>query len=371
MTKCSLAYLHLLKHLASERWQPGDRIPSLRQLAVDLQISTKPCLTALRRAASEGLVEVEEKSRARVLPGAGDHAKDLLAGMADDSGSRRVAVLAPSWFFPLTGAPFQSEVCHTIVRELTKHGLVPQIVPIPSEDQVGFARRIAAGFNIAVVVGLTVAELNMLFALRHQCMPVLLLNRQVPGQDIPTVNFDDCGAARRLAQLLIRMGHRNMCLIGNIGYEFLDSARTKSDGWVGALREAGVLGDCVLPVMNYAKWDFAPALRHVLSIKPRITALVLNHAAMFNDIIAEDLFRGLRVPEDISVATPSIAHYFPSPPGWPPCTSFELNMARLGEIVAASVEGILRGAPQPPNIRLPLDIVITDSVGPPPKAGLP
>jgi DNA-binding LacI/PurR family transcriptional regulator len=189
----------------------------------------------------------------------------------------------------------------------------------------------------------------------------------VAGLDATSVYIDNYGAAARLARMLVQLGHRNLCLITSTEDEFTSGwQHTLSGGWIDALRETGAIDACTLPVIYHPRGMFYDMMDRILAIRPRITALVLGYPAMVERLAAEPRFHEVQVPGRISVATLNTTRNVSHPPGWPPVTSFEMNMKRVGEVIVAHVQTMLVGVAPPPNVRLPLDIVVTDSIGHPP-----
>ncbi len=254
-------------------------------------------------------------------------------------------------------------MCHAAQRQ----DLQAEIVPIPQDGQAEFARDIVARFNAGVVIGPRPDKFTALFALRSLAWPLLVFNRQVPGLDATPVHLDNYGAAARLARLLVQLGHRNLCLITSTEDEFTSGGRhTLSDGWIDTLRSSGVLSACTLPVIYYPRGMFYDMIDRILALRPRITALVLGYPAMVERLAAEPRFHDVQVPGRISIATLNTTRNVPRPPGWPPITSFEMNMRRIAEVILAQVQVMFIGFQPPSNIRLPLDLVATDSIGHPP-----
>jgi len=227
-----------------------------------------------------------------------------------------------------------------------------------------FARDIVARFNAGVVIGPRPDKFTALFALRSLAWPLLVFNRQVPGLDATPVHLDNYGAA---ARLLVQLGPRNLCLITSTEDEFPSGGRhALSDGWIDTLRSSGVLSACTLPVIYYPRGMFYDMIDRILALRPRITALVLGYPAMVERLAAEPRFHDVQVPGRISIATLNTTRNVPRPPGWPPITSFEMNMRRIAEVILAQVQVMFIGFQPPSNIRLPLDLVATDSIGHPP-----
>ena len=77
MTKAEAAYTALRDRILHGRLAPG-QVLQQRELAQDLGISTTPLREALRRLASEGLVELDSHRDARITPLRAEQARDLL-----------------------------------------------------------------------------------------------------------------------------------------------------------------------------------------------------------------------------------------------------------------------------------------------------
>lgn len=132
-------------------------------------------------------------------------------------------------------------------------------------------------------------------------MPLSLLNCYDPGGAFASAIPDDIGGARALTNALLGVGHRR---IGHIaGESWLDAGRERLAGYRQALEARGIAFDPAL-VQNLgsaaaAGHDGAHAL---LDLADPPTALFC-----FNDRMAVGAFeaardRGLRVPEDLSIA---------------------------------------------------------------------
>lgn len=362
MSGSNRIFMDILRHLACGDWPEGERIASLRELAEERGISTKPCMVAIRTAAAQGLLRVHPKSRAEVLPGAAELAKSILAGLSDEQRQRKIAILISEELFPLSERPSEAGVIAGIGRTAAGRGLHSEQIPVPKQGHMELARKIASGYDAAVGINLPVKMLPLVFGLRGRGLPLLMFRHHVPGRDdIPSVTADTYGAARRLAQMLINLGHRNMCLVSG---QLLEC-----QGWMDALKKADMIESCVLPVMSYMGWNPMGAIRHALSLRPRITALAVGYLEMLFWANEKGYLDGLHVPQDISIAVVSGAGEFRLPPAWPPITYAQMNVRRAAEIIIDGLLSMLKGETPPSNIRLPMDIVITDSIAAPPAAG--
>ena len=179
----------------------------------------------------------------------------------------------------------------------------------------------------------------------------------VPGD---AVIPDNSGGARALGRALVAMGHREFAVVS--GPERLTTTRDRLEGLRGALAEAGL----VLPPDRIVGGDFsrdggAEAARVLLERAPEATVIVALNDPMAVGVLAVLRERGLRVPDDISVAG------FDDIPlardVEPPLTTVRVPMADLGARALT-----LALDPPGPELRVehvPTELVLRRSTAPP------
>lgn len=138
--------------------------------------------------------------------------------------------------------------------------------------------------------------------IQRQGVPVVVLDRRVPGIEVDVVR----GASRRgaydLAKYLLDLHHRHIAVI--TGPQNVSTAQERVSGFRRALDDAGVMFDeANLLYGEYTAESGYRLAQSVLSMNPRPTALFTT-----NNFIAAGALRALRenqvrVPEDISVVT--------------------------------------------------------------------
>jgi DNA-binding LacI/PurR family transcriptional regulator len=149
-------------------------------------------------------------------------------------------------------------------------------------------------------------------------LPVVAIDNQVPD-GVPFVGIDDRGAARRVAQHVVGLGHRRFGIItlesavdGYVGP--LDAARRtkmtfrtsvdRLDGYIEAIAAAGIDPDSV-PVEERPASSEAHGRDAALALLRRAerpTAILAMSDRLAIGAIEAARSLGLRVPEDVSVA---------------------------------------------------------------------
>ncbi|HOI56511.1 MAG TPA: GntR family transcriptional regulator [Phycisphaerae bacterium] len=358
----------IVRSLVEGAWLPGSDLPSTRVLAAELKTSLTTVQAALRKAAEQGMLEVRAQQTARVMPEGAAVAIRLLTQAAEASKRRRLAILVPDLFTPLqvTTGPFQWRIAHEIALAATAGGYDSEVVPIPDADQRSLAKRVVRHFDAAFVVGMIPTNIATIFVLSESRFPVVLFNRHVPGLNVPSLNIDEYSAARSLARTLLVQGHRNVSMVISARYGAVLGRRTAAGGWLECLEESEAMATCVMPLAHTQSAPRGLILEKLLALRPRITGLVLGLPTLLHDLAASPQLRDLRIPDDLSLATFGSMHDIPWPSRYPPVTSFEVDWNRAGRCAIEMIDRMLSGDTQPKDIRVPLNIQLTDSIGLPP-----
>jgi len=359
----------LLRRLAGGSWAPGTTVPATRQLAAEFDVSRKPLQAALKRAARHKLLEVRERRPVVVLPGAQERAKRLLVRQLKRLAVRRVAVLIPDDFLPLAErSAIWAAMVGTLAREAPGKQMQTRVVAWPAREQVAIARSLAPkGYAAAIFLGFKPEYLVSLSLLREQGFPVVIFNRRVPGLDVPTVVMDDYAASQNLADRLVKLGHRNLCMVSNRGSPEDDIPYERVGGWLDYVKDNGLLDTCSMPVyvpvwpLHLGVWN--RMFTGVFHSRNRPTALVFSHSPWAKSFLADPQFADLEVPRDISLVTFEPTRSIPTAPWCPPLTTVQIDHQRTAQCMIEMIDKMLGGEPHPPTIRVPLTVTLTGSIG--------
>jgi DNA-binding LacI/PurR family transcriptional regulator len=207
-------------------------------------------------------------------------------------------------------------------------------------------------------------------------LPFVALSLDTDEPDVPAVDIDDFGAAFAIARHLLDLGHRRLAILGlGLGEDRPEATpgdvratrfvnvRERARGYWAALAEEGIAEEevPVLAVRNDGA-NIGAALEHLFGrAGPAPTALLAMSDLLALQAMEWLAARGLRVPEDVSVAgfdgIPEAAA------ASPPLTTVEQPYRRIAE---RSVAAILDDAMPAGREVLPLTLRVRDSTGPAP-----
>ncbi|HEY5515762.1 MAG TPA: LacI family DNA-binding transcriptional regulator [Pengzhenrongella sp.] len=260
-------------------------------------VSTATVSRALRGLPN---VSVATRQRVRVVAAELGYVASPSAASLASGRTRTIGLLTPwvnHWFF--------ANVIEGAERALRAEGFdallhtfeVSRRAPRRRVD-VDLLRRRVDGI-LVVGLPLDVIEVRELIGLGH---PVIFIGSSVEGQ--VTVRLDDLATGRMATEHLIGLGHRR---IGHISGSPDDVTPfsppvARREGWVAALREAGIPLTTGLDVHGHFDLDGGRESMHILLRQcPDLTAVFAasDEMAMGAILAARDL--GLRVPQDISV----------------------------------------------------------------------
>jgi DNA-binding LacI/PurR family transcriptional regulator len=373
---------NLLRRLAAGAWQPGTTMPASRRLAAEFGVSLTTIQAALRQVADYKLIEIRPRRPVVVLSGAADMARHLLESPPARQARRRLAILIPEDHLPpaskreplMPEIPFYRAMVQNIVREAASKQIRVTPVRWPVANQIEVAGSLShLGYDAAFFLGYRPDYLASLFMLHRQGFPIMVFNRKIRGLPLPTVIVDDYHAGRRIAERLVHLGHRNLCMVTSLGTTPPAAAEytgnlSRGHGWLDALRDAGISSQCALPIYSPPGLPpfYARSFEQLINSDACPTALVFGFMPRARQFLTDPRFQSLRVPEQISLATFEHGQALPDVPWCPPMTSIEINQKRTAQCIVETIEKMLAGDSNPPSIRVPLDMTLTESIGPAP-----
>jgi DNA-binding LacI/PurR family transcriptional regulator len=201
-------------------------------------------------------------------------------------------------------------------------------------------------------------------AVQTQGIPVVVIWEILPDDDCNYVGFDNFKAAHTMTTYLAGLGHRRIAIIMG-PYSKETRVKNRFAGFRAALQERGLP---FLPEYAIEKEptlvDGREAMERLLRLSERPTAVFAASDALAMGALAAARNRGLRVPEDISVAgfdDVDFASFCA-----PPLTTIRVPAFEMGQTAMAVLLDWVEGrSSRIQGYCLDTTLVIRDSCGPP------
>lgn len=205
--------------------------------------------------------------------------------------------------------------------------------------------------------------------LQDKTIPLVLLDRQLPGQSVDSVRCDSGLGAYRLVRHLLDLGHRRIATLS--GPADVTTAADRVAGWQRALHEVGL--DAPADLLQYGMYSVDSGYtmaRCALEATPPPTAFFAANNFIAVGAVRALAERGLRVPEDASLVTfDDLPPTMTIDPFFTSAIQPAYEMGRQATLLLLDrLEG--KGPDGPQEIILPPEFVFRRSSGPPPDTPL-
>jgi LacI family transcriptional regulator len=159
-----------------------------------------------------------------------------------------------------------------------------------SHSQVLFQRRVD-GLIVSPTASSEGTSSGAVKLISERGIPLILIDRLVPGIRAPVVAADNMGGAFDATKYLLQLGHKRIGII--VGRKTLGSMTARVEGYRRALNsvdgvDVGVQGG-----------DYAA--QQLLTLTPRPTAMIAMNNLLVLGALNAVRARGLRIPRDISI----------------------------------------------------------------------
>ncbi|TCJ19678.1 LacI family transcriptional regulator [Rubrobacter taiwanensis] len=206
------------------------------------------------------------------------------------------------------------------------------------------------------------AESPYLAEVVEEGVPVVFVDRHIEGIGAPVVRADGRRAVGELVEYLVGLGHRELAVIS--GPPEVVSGRERLEAFVGAAQQRGV------PVMeervrvgDFRRASGAVAMRELLALRERPTAVFVANNLMALGALREVRRAGLKVPEDISLASFDDVSWFELVE--PPVTAISQPTGELGAAAARMLLEMVEEGRRPRSLIMDAELVVRDSCGRP------
>ncbi len=131
-------------------------------------------------------------------------------------------------------------------------------------------------------------------------MPMVLVDRRIPGLCVPTVSVDNEGGAYQAVRYLVGLGHRSIAIIK--GIDGVETSDTRYAGYERALRESGVsVQKSFIKEGRFLRDRAAAVTRELLCMKKGPSAIFVCNEAMLSGAIIAVKESNIHIPRDLSL----------------------------------------------------------------------
>ena len=190
-----------------------------------------------------------------------------------------------------------------------------------------------------------------------------------PHSKYPNIGFDNRDVARRLAEHLLDLGHREIAMIAGP-----TAGNDRAGGRVTGVRDALKARGLDLPDSRVVEYPYRVAegrlgLRALIEQNPRPTGIVCGNDVLAVGALVEAQALGLNVPKDLSIAGFDDLDWASQiPPG---LTTMAFPAGEIGQLAADYLIDTLSGKSVPRAIEVEVRLILRGSTGPAPASTQP
>ena len=302
----------LRQRIRAGQYPAGTWLPTERDLADEFGVGQRAVRHAIARLAEERLVRRRPRFRPVVETPPAQPVEPVL-GQVPHANSRLVALIM--WH----GAPAegvvtaQQRIFWGMNQRLAQdgfHGVFLDLGDTVRSEQENAGREAARlryalenGFAGVVFYAYAYRRNRELIQETGRRVPLVLIDRMIPGIAADFVGVDNCGAMYEATQHLLALGHRRILFVTTA--ESINTVQDRLEGYRQAMDEAlgGPLPESVLAAPTDWRAPDWPVFEGLFRLPPeqRPTAVLCVNDFIARNVHRRLLARGLRVPEDVAL----------------------------------------------------------------------
>jgi len=285
------------------------------------------------------------------------------ARMLRGAPSRMIGLMLPS-----IDVPFFGILAHAIEQDLFSRGY-QTLICSTAENMDHEARYISMLLSQrvdGVIVASAFGNTEHFEALRDAHIPIVAIDRELPGITGDAVMADHEEGGRLMARHLIELGHRSIGIVGAPAHS--QPVQLRLRGIVGEMAESGIAPTATTMTEEHSFAAIYPLAKKLVASMPEVTAIIgTSDISAFAAIHAvQD--HGFSVPRDYSVIgfddLPEAAYVFPR------LTTVAQPIRGVGEQAVRRLETLIeqpQSDGEPPGgviFKVPVTLIERDSTGP-------
>jgi LacI family transcriptional regulator len=285
-----------------------------------------------------------------------DYRPNLLAKRLSTGKAEAIGLVTPE-----IDNPFFAQLAAAVESEAEKHGYAVILSSTHGDPmrEMSAVRRMRDGHVDGMVLITGRPDDGRLARLLARDDKVVLLDEDVPGVGLCRVFVENDFGALMATRHLIAAGHSDIAFIG--GPPRLMSVRERLAGFKRALAEANLPAGAVF-LQDYSRAFGHAAAQAILALPRRPTAIFASSDYLAIGVLGAFAQVGLSVPQDMSLIG------FDDMPFAdlmnPPLTTIRQPVPDMGRTAFQRLLALIQGEAAAPLTRLPVDLVLRQSVLP-------
>ncbi len=268
---------------------------------------------------------------------------------------------------PRLDDPIFSEIAHGVQEVLY------------ANDYVGFLQ--TSGYNNSVIFDSVYRLLNrgaeglLIFGriddpklmefLSINPVPVLQIYSYLEGHPLPSVGVDNDACMRKMVQMLLQFGHREIALIsgplrGN------DRQQTRKKAYEDVMAANGLRATVEVAPPDYTINDGGQAFRRILDARPNVSAVMCAADLLASGVLLECRRLGIETPSQVSVT--GFDEVRCAPLLYRPLTTLAIPAGDMGRHAARAMIANLEEGAKLTSTQFDASLILRESVGPAPRS---
>ena len=268
--------------------------------------------------------------------------------------------------FPTTDYGLYSRVLSSFQNRMSQSGYMSVLLTVGFDNSNIFdpiRQLLDRGVEGLMVVG-RIDDHRLLAYLLEKQVPVVSTYSALEDAPFPSVGIDNYAATTEVMQHLLGLGHRQFAMLsgparGN------DRQQARRRAFQDALDRAGIAGEPRIfeDPRGYSLEYGTQAFRSLVHAHPEVTALVCNSDYYGMAALSEARRMGIEVPRQMSITGFDDQDFAALLD--PPLTTISAQGEEMGSGAAIALLKALEHGERAPSTRLPADLVVRSSTGPP------
>lgn len=262
---------------------------------------------------------------------------------------------------PRLDDPIFSEIAHGVQEVLYAHDYVGFLQTSGYDNSKIFDavfKLLNRGAEGLLVFG-RIDDKQLLDFAKKNHVPIIQIYSYLEGNALPSVGIDNYDSCRKVGELMLQLGHRNIALIsgptkGN------DRQQSRLSAYEDLMRAHDLKTTVQVVQPGYSINDAGQAFRRIMEQSPSTTAVMCNTNLLACGVLAECRKMGISVPSDISVSGFEDVSF--APLLYRPLTTLSVPSGDMGRYAARAMIAHLEEGQTLTSMQFDTSLIVRESI---------